>query len=127
MYSPTSSLSDPPGGSPIADATAWVQGAALGTIATSVAVVAVAAIGLLMLSGRLELRRGITVVVGCFILFGAAGIAAALTGLAGADAQPRQSSAPDQGQLSSQLQSSAPPPATYDPYAGASVPEARQR
>lgn len=93
---------------------------ALGSVATMIAVIAVAAIGLLMLSGRLELRRGITVILGCFLLFGAGGIAAALTGLPGGDIG--QNSASDPGPLSNQLRSPALQPSVYDPYAGASVP-----
>ena len=125
MHSPATSLTDPPADSPIADGVIWVQGVALGTTATTVAVLAVAAIGLLMLSGRLELRRGITVVIGCFILFGAAGIAAALTGASGADNTPGTPAAPSSDPLPNQLRSSPPLPAAYDPYAGASVPQAR--
>lgn len=126
MYSPATSLTNPPADSPIADGVVWVQGAALGTSATTVAVLAVAAIGLLMLSGRLELRRGITVVIGCFILFGAAGFAAALTAAASADNAPSTPAAPSLDSLPNQLRSSPPPPpAAYDPYAGASVPQAR--
>ncbi len=125
MYLPTSSLSDPPAESPIAKGVIWVQDAALGSAATTVAVVAVAAIGLLMLSGRLELRRGITVVIGCFILFGAAGIGAVLTGMAGGNNQSSSSVAPGSGPLSNQLRPSAQTPSAYDPYAGASVPAAR--
>lgn len=123
MYSPTPSLADPPAGSPIADGVIWVQGVALGSTATVIAVLAVAAIGLLMLAGRLELRRGIIVVLGCFILFGAGGIATALTGMSGANVPPQAPAAPDPGQLSSQPR--LPPPAAYDPYAGASVPTMR--
>lgn len=126
MYSPATSLTDPPADSPIIDGVAWVQGTALGTTATAIAVLAVAAIGLLMLSGRLELRSGITVVIGCFILFGAAGIAAALTGAVGANNPPSPTAEPSPDPLSNQIRS-APPPATYDPYAGASVPQGRQR
>lgn len=126
MYSPTLSLTDPPASSPLADSIAWIQGAALGTTATIVAVLAVATIGLLMLSGRLELRRGITVVLGCFILFGASGIAAALTDIAGTDNQPDPPVTPSPDPLSNHLRSSTSPPPTYDPYAGASVPVARQ-
>ena len=127
MYSSTISLADPPAESSIADGVTWVQGVALGSTATAVAVIAVAAIGLLMLSGRLELRRGITVVLGCFVLFGAAGIAGTLTSLARTGAQPLRMADPDSTHLlSSQLQS-PPPLAAYDPYAGASVPENRQR
>lgn len=127
MSLPMLSLTDPPAESPITAGVVWIQGAALGSTATIVAVVAVATIGMLMLSGRLELRRGITVVLGCFILFGASSIAAALTGLVSENVPPPQSSASDAGQLSNHLQSpAAPPPAAYDPYAGASVPVRRK-
>lgn len=125
MYLPTHSLSEPPAESPLTEGVIWIQGAALGSIATIVAVVAVATVGMLMLSGRLELRRGITVVLGCFILFGASGISAALTGLAGENISPRRSSAPGAGPISSQLRPPGAPPAAYDPYAGASVPTTR--
>ncbi|WP_168454854.1 TrbC/VirB2 family protein [Sphingopyxis microcysteis] len=125
MSLPTLSLTDPPAESPITEGVGWIQGAALGSTATIVAVVAVATIGLLMLLGRLELRRGITVVLGCFILFGAGGIAAALTGRAGENISLRPQSAADTGELSGQLRSTAAPAAPYDPYAGASVPTTR--
>ncbi|WP_338426915.1 TrbC/VirB2 family protein [Sphingopyxis kveilinensis] len=123
MYSFRPTLSDPPAGSPLAEGVAWVEGAALGSTATVVAVIAVAAIGLLMLSGRLDLRRGITVVLGCFILFGAGGIAAGLTGLAGADPRPPATAEPSPSP--SQLRPTMPRPSVYDPYAGASVPVSR--
>ena len=123
MYSLMLSLTDPPPDSAIANGVAWMLGAALGTVATIVAVVAVATIGLLMLSGRLELRRGITLVLGCFILFGAGGIAAGLTGFAGTDALPPPVAKPVESPIVSRP---APaPPAAYDPYAGAWVPERR--
>lgn len=125
MYVTTTSLSDPPGGSPIAEAILWMQGAALGTAATVVAVIAVAAIGLLMLSGRLELRRGLTVVAGCFILFGASAIAAALTGSGGGLENDNRPPPADSGHLRRPLQALDPPASAYDPYAGASVPTAQ--
>jgi len=46
----------------------------LGTVATVIAVIAVASVGLLMLTGRMNWRYGATVILGCFILFGAASI-----------------------------------------------------
>ncbi len=121
MPLPTLSLTDPPTESPITEGFVWIQGAALGSAATIVAVVAVATIAILMLSGRLELRRGITVVMGCFILFGASGIAAALTGLAGADAMAVHS--PQPVPSPSRPLTPTPPASAYDPYAGASVPD----
>lgn len=125
MHIPTPSLTDPPAGSPIADGVIWVQGVALGSTATVIAVLAVAAIGLLMLSGRLELRRGITVVIGCFILFGASGIAAALSGFTSLEERSRRPISADAEPLQSPLKVPAPPASAYDPYAGASVPTAR--
>jgi hypothetical protein len=80
---------------------------------------------LLMLSGRLELRRGITVVIGCFILFGSASIAAALSGLAGADTRSNLAATQQPSPLSIQVRSATLPSTVYDPYAGASVPTAR--
>ncbi|WP_234178897.1 TrbC/VirB2 family protein [Sphingopyxis sp. NFH-91] len=124
MYFPTTSLTDPPLDSPIADGVAWIQAAALGSTATVISVTAVAAVGLLMLSGRLELKRGIAVIIGCFTLFGAGGVAMALTGIARADDAPVLQPTPRPDPLSNQARS-APSPAAYDPYAGASVPQAR--
>lgn len=125
MHSPTMPLTDPPPGSPVADSVMWVQQAALGSTATLVAVIAVAAVGIAMLSGRLELRRGIAVVIGCFILFEASSIAAALSGLASSDRSVVRQTGADAGQLSDRLQSPPSPSTAYDPYAGASVPLAR--
>jgi type IV secretion system protein VirB2 len=69
---------DPAGSSPLLGALNWVQGTLLGNIATTAAVIAVAACGFLMLTGRLDWRRGLTVIVGCFIIFGAATIVAGI-------------------------------------------------
>ena len=65
---------DPRGSGPIVAALAWMQGTLLGNVATAVAVMAVAAVGFMMLTGRLNWRFGATVIVGCFVLFGAASI-----------------------------------------------------
>lgn len=67
-------LADPQGSGVIVSAVQWLEGTLLGTIATVVAVIAVASVGLLMLTGRINWRYGATVIVGCFILFGAASI-----------------------------------------------------
>ena len=65
---------DPAGSGPIVAALGWIQGTLLGTVATAVAVMAVAAVGFMMLTGRMNWRFGATVIIGCFILFGAASI-----------------------------------------------------
>ncbi|MES1996313.1 MAG: TrbC/VirB2 family protein [Pseudomonadota bacterium] len=77
------SLSDPAGSGVIVSAVRWLQGTLLGTVATVLAVIAVAVVGLLMLTGRINWRYGATVIVGCFILFGAASIVAGIQSTAG--------------------------------------------
>jgi type IV secretion system protein VirB2 len=71
-------MADPAGSSVIVAAVRWLEGTLLGTIATVVAVIAVASVGLLMLTGRINWRYGATVILGCFILFGAASIVAGI-------------------------------------------------
>lgn len=76
---------DPEGSGVIVGAVNWLQGTLLGTVATTVAVIAIAVVGFMMLTGRINWRHGAVVVVGCFVLFGAAsivaGIRAAATGM----------------------------------------------
>ncbi len=69
---------DPQGSGPIVAALAWLQGTLLGNVATAIAVMAVAAVGFMMLTGRLNWRFGATVIVGVFILFGASTIVAGI-------------------------------------------------
>jgi type IV secretory pathway VirB2 component (pilin) len=122
-FAASSSLADPAGSNALVAAAAWLQGTVLGTVATSVALIAVAGVGLMMLTGRVHLRRGATVIVGCFILFGAPTIAAGLR-----DAVRARDSdvaalrpAPVEPPLANVPRPTAPSPG-YDPYAGASLP-----
>jgi type IV secretion system protein VirB2 len=62
----------------------WLQGTLLGTVATVAAVIAVAVVGFMMLTGRMNWRYGLTVILGCFILFGAASIVAGIQSTAAA-------------------------------------------
>ncbi|GAA0298956.1 hypothetical protein GCM10009087_06000 [Sphingomonas oligophenolica] len=78
------SLADPQGSGAIVSAVRWLQGTLLGTVATVVAVIAVASVGFLMLTGRINWRYGATVILGCFILFGAASIVAGIQSTASA-------------------------------------------
>jgi type IV secretory pathway VirB2 component (pilin) len=119
--SASTSLADPLGSSPVVAALLWLQHTLLGTIATTVAIIAVAWVGVMMLSGRVNLRHGVTVILGCFLLFGATSIAAGIQSTAMGESEP---GSPVQASL-------APPPPVaippgprpqYDPYAGASVP-----
>jgi type IV secretion system protein VirB2 len=72
------SYSDPAGSGVLVSAVNWLQGTLLGTIATVVAVIAVATVGFMMLTGRINWRYGATVILGCFILFGASSIVAGI-------------------------------------------------
>lgn len=81
------SLSDPSGSNTLMAAVGWLKGTMLGTVATTVAVVAVAYVGFMMLAGRVDWRRGVTVVVGCFVLFGAREIAGGIQSAAGSPAE----------------------------------------
>ena len=116
-YGSVGSLSDPAGSSVLVAAVTWLQATLLGTVATTIAVIAVSWVGFMMLTGRVHIRHGLTVVVGCFIIFGASSIAAGI-----------QASTAESTAAAPQLPPSTPlpalpsPPANRDPYAGASVP-----
>jgi type IV secretion system protein VirB2 len=115
------SLADPPGSSVVVAAVMWLQGTLLGTIATTVAIVAVASVGLMMLAGRVNIRHGVTVIAGCFILFGASTIVAGIqSSLAGGDRAATPTTAESLPPMVAAQP--PPPPANNDPYAGASVP-----
>ena len=75
---------DPAGSGVIVGAVRWVEGTLLGSVATVVAVVAVAVVGLMMLTGRMNWRHGAIVILGCFVLFGATSIVAGIQATAGA-------------------------------------------
>lgn len=99
----------------------WIGGVLLGSIATGIATLAVAAIGLLMLNGRLPVRRGVGVVLGCFILFSAPVITRGI--LAEKPLAPRDEPPPALAAVPA-APSVPPPAAPFDPYAGAALPTA---
>ncbi len=100
----------------------WIEQILLGSIATSVAILAIAVLGLLMLSGRLPFKRGATVVVGCFILFSASTVASGLLAAIGDGTQgePIAATVPAPAYLPA-----SPRPMPRDPNAGASVSDQR--
>lgn len=109
---------------PIASALGWISGSLLGAVAITIAIVAVAAIGLMMLAGRIEVRRAMQVILGCFIVFGASTIAAGIQAAILGHASAVQS---ENINLPPYYPPAAPPPprsvpAVTDPYAGAAVP-----
>ena len=74
---------DPEGSGVIIGALSWLQGTLMGTVATVAAVIAIASVGFMMLTGRIDWRRGAIVILGCFVLFGAASIVAGIRSAAG--------------------------------------------
>jgi type IV secretory pathway VirB2 component (pilin) len=120
------SLSNPPGSSPLLAAVLWVQGTLLGTTATVIATIAIAALGFLMLSGRLPVRRGMTAILGCFILFGASTMAASIrAGLAGVGDTPPAVPVAYVPPPTPVVPPPQRPPQNADPFAGAAVPTTR--
>ena len=121
-YAASGPLVDPPGASVLVAAVAWLEGTLLGSAATIIAVLAVSAVGFMMLAGRVNVRYGLTVILGCFILFGASTIVAGLmASLQGGDRVARVE-APEAPPPMVAPPPAPPPPANRDPYAGASVP-----
>jgi len=121
FYPQTSaSLADPAGASVFVAAIDWLQAMLLGTVATIIAVIAISWVGFMMFAGRINIRRGLTVVLGCFILFGASSIVAGIqASIAGADPGALSYASPPPAPAPALP---PPPPANPDPYAGASVP-----
>ncbi|MDB5580081.1 MAG: type secretion protein [Bradyrhizobium sp.] len=114
-------ISDPGSSSPIVAGVTWIEHALLGTAATAIAVICVAAVGYQFLTGHIPARRAVTVIVGCFILFGAPSIAGALSALAGHEpagdaVEQAAPSAPEAAPMP--LAPSPAPPNPFDPYSG---------
>ncbi len=114
------SLFSPPQTSALGAGGQWMEQMLLGEIAGIICVIAVAFVGLMMLSGRLPLRQGVQVVMGCFVLLGAPAIAAAFLGAVEPSTAPPL---PQSAQALNDAQGPREelPPANYDPYAGASL------
>ena len=97
----------------------------LGPAAIALATVAVASVGFLLLTGRLDLRRGANVIIGCFIVFGAAsivsGIMSVVQGGSGEAPQMEVAAAPPVHVQATYPQQPLPNPSGYDPYAGAAL------
>ncbi len=112
------SLFDAPASPALASVSDWITGTLLGTVAIGLCVVAVAFVGLMLMTGRVPVREAARVVLGCFILLGAPAIALGLQSVAEGAALPGIQTAP----VASETPVPAPlPPANYDPYAGASL------
>lgn len=101
-------------------ASEWIQNLLSGDLATSLCVIAIAILGMLLLGGRLQARRGMEVVLGCCLLLGAALMAAQLQLLVGG-LNGRTKNAGNQLVITQSGASEPLSPVNYDPYAGASL------
>ena len=107
------------GTSPLVGAVQWIEALLLGPLALALGTIAVAAFGFLMLSGRVDVRTGARIVIGCFILFGARSIATGLqSGAAGLST--REVTYPAVPATVARPASQEVP--AYDPFAGAAAP-----
>ena len=117
-------------GTALLQAAQWCEAVARGPAMTIVATLAIAGIGMGMLGGRVSARRGLSAVIGCFVVFGAPTISLGLMSAASTmtdTAYPEPLPAvivpgpqPDPPQRPQ-------PPLNNDPYAGAAVPDPRIR
>jgi type IV secretory pathway VirB2 component (pilin) len=113
------SLLEPPSQPVTSSAAAWIVELLGGSATTAICVIAVASLGLMMLTGRISLRRGFQVVFGCFLMLGASTVAAGLQQF-GRDAG-QGAAAPVPQVIEPEIKPRLLPPANYDPYAGASL------
>lgn len=115
------SLFDTPPQPVLGAASDWTQGVLDGSFATSLSVIAIAVLGLLLLTGRLRVRRSVEVVFGCFLLLGAGLLAVQLQQLAGGVGSADGAAGRERIIVPGPAQTEPLPPANYDPYAGASL------
>lgn len=108
--------------SSLAGAVDWIESSLTGSVATSIAVIALALSAIAMLQGRVDIGRLGKVALGAFILFGSPFLASELV-------RSLSSRDPIDAQIASAGPSISPAPAVpknapvNDPYAGASVPQ----
>jgi hypothetical protein len=110
----------PEGVSALVGAVGWAKALLLGSMGVALGILGVAAAGVLMFQGRIPVRRGVSVILGCFILFSAGQISTGLiaertSSVEGASAAPVKPWAPSYTPV-------IPAPSPYDPYAGAALP-----
>ena len=112
------SLFAPPSSAVLSAAADSITGTLLGGLATSLCVLAIAFVGLLLMTGRLAIRDGMWVAIGCFVLLGASVIAG---GLQDAAYQVTGPDSPRELAVETAPSSADLPAADHDRYAGASL------
>lgn len=108
---------------PLGAASSWIIGLVGGSVATALCVIAIAAVGYQLLSGKLVPLRAAQVFLGAFVLLGSATIASALIRGSGFQTRIVQNSPIMLKPTSSPVQQDTLlPERALDPYAGASAP-----
>lgn len=79
---------------PIGNSIGWLTNLLLGEVAVTLCIIAIALVGFSMLTGRLPLRRGAQVILGCVLLLAAPAIAAAMMAWASPAGTARSNPAP---------------------------------
>lgn len=102
----------------IGEAARFVAAVLSGSLAMGLAILALAGVGLAMLTGRLEVRRGLATILGCFLMVGAPAIARGILGFSAADVRPAVVT--DVPTVTQPLEAKRVQQ-TADPYAGASL------
>ncbi len=102
----------------LGSAAGWLTDTLLGSVAVTLCILAVAYVGFMMVAGRLPVKHGLRVVLGCFILLGAPILASAF--LSAGQSQVAAPVPPPLTEAEVNPRGDLPP-ADYDPYAGASV------
>ncbi|MAK99152.1 MAG: hypothetical protein CL953_06955 [Erythrobacteraceae bacterium] len=115
---PQASLFDAPASSPIEAAVNWIGAVLIGELAVGLCVLAVAFVGFLMMSGRVPIKTGMRVAIGCFVILGAPSIAVGFLRVWEPSSPRAASTSPI---AANPPPAREPPRADYDPYAGASV------
>lgn len=106
------------------NAARWVEGVSQGSVAASIATLAIAALAFRMLRGEYPMRRALSVILGCFIVFGASYIVRGLAGSVLTDrGDPETPSVAIALGPEAREQPATKPPTRInpDPYAGASL------
>ena len=76
------SLFDSPTAPVLPAAVDWLTGTLFGTVAVTLCVLAVAFVGLVLMSGRMAIRDALRVALACFVVLGASAIAVGIRTMA---------------------------------------------
>ena len=115
----STSLFDAPVGDPVQESSGWITAVITGELAIALCTLAVAFLGFLLLTGRLPVRRGALIILGCFVLLGAPASASGISGVWSLASEPVPRMAASETLVIYEREEL--PPAENRPYARASL------